>query len=288
MSGIKARLLAERDELTRKLAECEADLADVEDRPTGGPEPVILADFLSENLGEQRWLIEGLMPVGSVTNLVAFGGVGKTTMITNVALCLAAGRNVEAINARVTSPISVLYVSAEGSRVLFRERLETARQNLKIAKSPTQWFIQPKELTDYLIGSAGLERMIVKSSARLVILDTLGYFWKGDRNSDGEWKERVMAPLRALTARTDAAFLLVHHLTKGDDWKGRGTGAMFDDCDLHLHLEDPSGGTFEGPDMPVRLWVRKNKNGVDHFYFPLVYRKHLAIFEKEGLPLGLA
>ena len=148
----------------------------------------------------------------------------------------------------------------------------------------TRWFIQPRDLTDYQIGSASLERLIVKSGAKLAILDTLGYFWVGDRNKDEHWKERVMVPFRALIARTGVSVLLVHHLSKGDDWKGRGTSAMFDDVDLFLHLEDPSGGVFEGSDMPCTLWVRKNKNGIDHFSFPLVYRKKLAIFEKEGLP----
>jgi len=287
MSGIKARLLAERDDLIRKLAECEADLADVEDRPTGGPEPVILADFLSENLGEQRWLLQGLMAVGSVNMIVAHGGVGKTTLVTQIALALAAGVNVPALEARISTPTPILYISAEGSRILFRERVETARRNLNISAGGTRWFIQPRDLTDYQIGSASLERLIVKSGAKLAILDTLGYFWVGDRNKDEHWKERVMGPLRALIARTGVSVLLVHHLSKGDDWKGRGTSAMFDDVDLFLHLEDPSGGVFEGSDMPCTLWVRKNKNGIDHFSFPLVYRKKLAIFEKEGLPLGL-
>jgi len=282
-TALVQRLEGEVSELQRRLAEAQVDLAEASGETLAAyhsSDPVILDSFLREDLGEMPWLVPGLLAEGSVAIVVAHGGVGKTTLITQLALSLAAGVHVAALDARIIEPCPVLYVAAEGARIAFRARVETARRNLNIPTGGTRWFIQPRDLSDYLIGSRGLERLIVKSGCRLAILDTLGYFWKGDRNSDTDWKERVMQPLRALIGRTGAAFLLVHHLGKGDDWKGRGTSAMFDDSDLFLQMEPGENATPGNADQPVRLWVRKNKYAPSNYYFDLVYRTEAAIFEK--------
>lgn len=276
----RQRLEAEREELLSKLAENDADLREEDGRPASADEPVILADFLREDLDEMPWLIQGLLAEGSVAMVVATGGVGKTTLLAQLSLCLAAGVHVPAIEARIERPAPVLYVAAEGARVAFRDRVETARRSLSIPASAARWFIQPRDLTDYRIGSRGLSRLLDRSACRLAVLDTLGYFWRGDRNSDTDWKERVMQPLRSHVAQTGTAFLLVHHLGKSDDWKGRGTSAMHDDSDLFIQMEPGEDAVPGAPDQPVRVWVRKNKYGPSGYFFDVTYRTQLAIFEK--------
>jgi RecA-family ATPase len=115
-----------------------------------------------------------------------------------------------------------------------------------MALAPEQlqrWYIQSKDLDDFRLSHVTLERQIKMSGAKLVVLDTLGYFLlPGDENSSKDWKEFVMEPLRYLKRKYDCAFILIHHEGKPAEGRvghhrGRGTSAMFGDCDTWMSLE---------------------------------------------------
>lgn len=166
----------------------------------------------------------------------------NTTLIAQMCLSLASGRPFLGIG--VPGPIPVLLLEAEGARPIFRERAELCRKSMGLDHSQLQrWFIQSKDLDDFRLSHVTLERQIKMSGAKLVVLDTLGYFLlPGDENSSKDWKEFVMEPLRYLKRKYDCAFILIHHEGKPAEGKighhrGRGTSAMFGDCDTWMSLE---------------------------------------------------
>jgi RecA-family ATPase len=242
------RLRAEETRLLTNLAECRAYISDITGEEAEEAPVTQLDEFLAERNTDFDWIIGGSLARGSVGMVVADPAVGKTTLLVQLALCLSAGRS-PWYDAPVGRAFQTLYVSAEGSRGAFQGRVRTARESLGIPTG-TGWFIQRQGVTDYQIGGHTLEAMIRKSKAELVILDTIGYFWKGDENSAVEWKAQVMKPLRDLIARHGTTFLLVHHQIKAtpgrEGWqRARGTSAMFADLDAFFQLEavdtDPTG-----------------------------------------------
>lgn len=248
-ASLLERLRAEETRLLETLAECRRDITEVTGEEDEAP-VAQLDEFLAERNTDFDWIVGGSLARGSVGMLVADPAVGKTTLLVQLALKLSAGKE-PWYDAPVSRPFQTLYVSAEGSRGAFQARVRTAREALSIPIG-TGWFIQRKGVTDYQIGGTTLEAMIRKSGAELVILDTIGYFWKGDENSAVEWKSMVMKPLRDLISRHGCTFLLVHHQIKAtpgrEGWqRARGTSAMFADLDAFFRLEvdetDQSGAT---------------------------------------------
>lgn len=243
------RLRAEEVRLVDTLAECRRDISEITGEETEAP-VTQLDEFLAERNTDFDWIVGGSLARGSVGMLVADPAVGKTTLLVQMALCLSAGR-APWYDAPVARPFQTLYVSAEGSRGAFQARVRTAREALGIPVG-IGWFIQRSGVTDYQIGGPTLDGMIRKSAADLVILDTIGYFWKGDENSAVEWKAQVMKPLREMIAKYGCTFLLVHHQIKAtpgrEGWqRARGTSAQFADLDAFYRLEvddnDQSGVT---------------------------------------------
>lgn len=267
-----------RSEIESKLTFIDAKIADLQPESVA---PVSASQFYAESSEPMRWLLEGLIAEGSVGLMVAHGGIGKTTLLTQLGLCLADGRPV--FGFPVPSAAPVLYVMAEGSRAAYRDRWTLTRRALEIP-STANWFIQPAAFQDFTLGRSGLDALVAQSKAKLVILDTLGYFHQGDENKANDWKAHVMAPLRSMCQRYNATFVLVHHQTKQSPdrqgWQqGRGTSAMYGDVDFWLRLEKVDG---DGNESKRELWIDKNKYGPMGYRKKLVFVAEHAFFRSEA------
>ena len=268
-------LLEEEAQHVKALAECRADLTALRgDSETDSP--VVAKGWVEEDLGSFNWLVRSLVPRESVVILCADAGIGKTTLICQLTVCLS--RGIPFLGYAVDKAVPTLTVAAEGSRLAFRNRFMSTCRSLGVSTDGLAWYVQPDKMTDYMIGSPKLDSMIAKSGAKLVVLDTIGYFHRGDENDANDWKRNVMQPLRGLIGKHGCSFVLVHHHSKGADrhgWqKGRGTTAMYADCDVWLRLEKG-----EGFDNWRELHVDKNKYGRMGYYDPLTFVSTEAVFE---------
>lgn len=212
-----------------------------------GPEmsemaPVHWIDFQAEQ-DESVYYCGNILMEETVNILVADGGVGKTTLVTQLCLALASGTPF--LGFKCESPINVLLLEAEGSRSLYRKRSSLAAASLGIKDyyvNP-RWTIQSRWMSDFNAGGMVVEDQIRRSGAKVVVMDTLGYFLgEGDENSSKDWKQKIMVPLRRLRAMYGCAFILLHHEGKPGEskfghHKGRGTSAMFGDVDTWLGME---------------------------------------------------
>jgi RecA-family ATPase len=226
------------------------------------PNEIPLKTFLDHGGTSVDWLVNGVLAAGTIAMMAADSRLGKTSLLTQVSLCLAVGIS-PFEGWGVKKKRKTLYLIAEGSRTAFRSRVDAAR----IAKNVPReagWFVQREGFTDYQIGARGLESIVASSKAELVVLDTMRYFYQGDENSSDDWMRHVMLPLRILTEKHGCTFILVHHLRKGttleDDALGRirGTSAMGADLDavflLDQEADDPTGRV---------LTMGKQKYGVE-------------------------
>ena len=243
MSRAAERLDREIDGVRRRLRELE-ELRD-EFAPTPETEnPVPLDEFLREEATSFDWLVGSEIARGTTGLLVADPKVGKTTLAVQLSLSLAAGRAFLGCNVYQTR---TLYVAAEGARGAFQARVRTAARAIGVEASAVAWHIQPPGFIDFQITGATFRRLIDKSRAGFVVLDTYPFFAAQpyNVNDTAEWKAKVLSPLRVLTAETGATFLLIHHQGKATEKTGwqkvLGTMSQFGDCDFFWRLEGVEG-----------------------------------------------
>lgn len=234
-----------------------------------GPEiadmnPVSWDEFQSER-DSVAYYCGDVLAEETVNILVADAGVGKTTLVTQMCLSIASGRPF--LGFMKTTPVPVLLLEAEGARGLFRARAEKARTTMRIpsAELSGKWFIQSRWISDFAAGGPMIESQIRRSGAKVVVIDTLGYFLgEGDENSSKDWKQRLMFPLRRLRAMYGCAFVILHHEAKPSELRtghhrGRGTSAMFGDCDTWMSLESLNLSEADREKLPVG-WQEEAKN----------------------------
>lgn len=243
-----AQLKADRAKALAEVEKLDEFIAQLGGAGQNEPTTTNLAGFMQEKLLDWEWLFGATIPTGSTGILAGDPKSGKSTLITQMALCLAAGRD-PFYDCRVARAGKILYIAAEGARAAYQNRVRTAAKSLGIpltGAEAARWFIQKKHVSDYMLGSPGLRKMVGEAKPDLLVLDTLGYFHRGNENDATDWKRHVMHPARALTAEHGCSILFVHHQTKESaERKGaqrvRGTTAMIGDCDYLLQLDNVPG-----------------------------------------------
>jgi len=270
-------VLAEIEKHRKAIAELEEGLSDLRG-DSGEAVAIPMPEFVTEP-SEHQWLVGGLVGQGATGMLVADPHVGKSTLALQLCLALAAGHNT--LGWRIAEPKRVLYAFAEGARALVAERIRACAKSMGMAAIPTSGFVQAPCFSDFDVTSLGFKRLIESTKPDFAVLDALGYFFRGDENSAVEWKQKMMAPLRALTQKFGTSFLVIHHQTKVSEtrqgWqKGRGTSAMFADVDFYLRLEPVEG---EGNELKRLLIIDKNKFGASGQKIKLEFNKAGAFFD---------
>ena len=233
------RLIAERE---AELDELKRDAASLQGDAAKGPPVIPLADFVAEGLLEaddDQWLVRQLVPRGGMGFLAADPELGKTTLLVQLSLLLAAGRP---FFGYYTVPSRALLIAAEGARRSLAARVHRAANTLGINVSTPTWFIQGPGIENFFLRDGPFAEMLEEGRPHFVILDPLKQFWKGDENSADSFTENVTRPLKAFGAKYGCTFCLIHHHRKsqvgeeGGPHQGRGTGVMFADADFWWRL----------------------------------------------------
>lgn len=177
-----------------------------------------MADIAPEKV---EWLWDGRIPRGKLTLLDGDPGLGKSTLVCELAACLSTGRLLPGQSAPVL--VDVLLASAEdGAGDTIRPRLDAAgadvsrvhilRGGLEIARS-----------------LAALEDGAHARNVRLIVLDPLMAYLGTRTNSHNDQEVRqALAPLADMAERLGAAVLAIRHLNKqpGAQALYRGGGSI--------------------------------------------------------------
>lgn len=202
------------------------------------------------------------LALGTVGNVVATGGTGKSFVVLATALGIAIGRDVGQIWGREPKRGPAVYVSIEDPEQVLRERLwamrrlldptgsESAIGQLHVLScagqgralasldgarlSTTPWF---GALRDWVIGVR----------PRLLVLDTLNRLLGGASENDASVVGWVLAQLEGLARDAGCAVLLCHHVSKGaaagagaeDAHAARGSSVLTDNARWQANLSTP-------------------------------------------------
>ena len=163
--------------------------------PNGQREPTVLAsDVVPERI---EWLWEGYVPLGMSTVLGGFPGVGKSTILYDLASRAS----------RDGSP--VLVVTAEDHlAAVARPRLEAAKADLDLVRFVTAPITLPDD-------AQKLGELVDEFEVKLVVLDPLvAFIGDGVNTHRDHHVRRVLAPLADLAERARVALVTVIHTNK--------------------------------------------------------------------------
>ncbi len=186
-----------------------------------------------ENVEDKKveWLWEDRFPLGMLTAVYGKGGLGKSTVMMDVAARVTTGAPWPD-GAVGCEPGSVLYVSSEDLPHVIRRRLESAEADLSKTHFPTASG-----------SSEGCESINLQSTldslgdalsdlgdCRLIVFDPIDTcLGKVDAKSNQSYRS-VLQPLAQLAAKHNAAIVMLGHVNKSDTpsaaEKASGSGAF--------------------------------------------------------------
>ncbi|MCC7364830.1 MAG: AAA family ATPase [Dehalococcoidia bacterium] len=175
-----------------------------------------VSEVASESLS---WLWDGRIPLGKITILDGDPGLGKSTMLFDIAARVTTGRAMPDGNASdLNGPAGVLILSAEdGLADTIRPRLEQAGADLdrvvvlESVKDEAGYDRLPAIPDDI----ERLEAAIQEADAALVVLDPLMAYLGANINSYRDQDvRRALGALKGVAERSGAANVAVRHLNK--------------------------------------------------------------------------
>lgn len=228
-----ADLGAEASKQATDAASIDAALADLSRRLDGlalrgRPGGIRIADVKRERI---RWLWKGRIPRGKLTVLDGDPGLGKSTLLLDLAARVTVGGTMPD-GQKLDGPEGVVLLTAEdGLADTVRPRLEAAGANLELVYA-MDTVPDPEHGTRELeipTDVATLERQVRDANAALVIVDPLTAFLSTKTNS---WRDqdvrRALRTLSEMAERTGCAVVVLRHLTKqgGSNPLYRGGGSI--------------------------------------------------------------
>ncbi|TWT49360.1 hypothetical protein Pla22_45560 [Rubripirellula amarantea] len=212
--------------------------------------PMIGGTSLSEGMqcypDRREYLINGLLRRGEVMNIIAAPKVGKSWMVYNGILSLAAGR--QWIGFDGSKPRTLLLDNELHREELF-SRLGTVAEAMGIEPSTLDDHLVIRPMRGESMSLDDIETMLCTEFADdhfdLIVIDAF-YRVLPDKISenDNAAMTRVYNQIDAIAAHKNASVVLIHHASKGDQSHksitdvGAGAGAMTRATDTHLTIRE--------------------------------------------------
>ena len=206
------------------------------------PEPwITITDWGVDNYlfeaNEIDWLIEGILPRATPSILCSLGGVGKSYMMLDLGIRVAAGPGLGpqyAFGGRIPKRGKVVFITAEDSKDAVHRRLNQVltpglEGELQKAKLMDQFYMVPLADTGtgvrpLLVSVNGEYRMtdawyelgdqIKALEATLVMLDPLAALVQADINADPAAAQSFWSAVSQLCAESGATVMVTHHMRK--------------------------------------------------------------------------
>ena len=239
-----------------------------------------LTDVWSREPDLPDFVLPGLA-IGTVGNIVAPGGLGKSFLMLATALSVAVGGDIGGVWGKPAKQGKCAFLSLEDPEVELRVRLHALAEEL----SEDQKQIAP----DYLrvlpaagkgftlasqVGVRGepqrsdrfekFKDYLLAFQPRLLIVDTLNRAIGGLSENDAGTMGWMLSQLEALALDANCAIVLCHHVSKGAITSGagssahaaRGSSVITDNARWQVNLSAPGDDDFQGSKTKRKSHVR--------------------------------
>ncbi len=208
------------------------------------PLPLLYAAAIEPVLSSGE-IVQGLLLEGSAAVVYGESNSGKTFLVTDIALHVAAGRP---WNGRRVARCGVVYAALEGGHG-FRNRVTAwlrhhavAAVDLPFAAIPAALDLRdPAADTDRLIAAVGEASAHMRHRVGLIVVDTLSRALAGgDENAPADMGALVQNMDR-VRAETGAAVMFIHHSGKDPGRGARGHSLLRAAIDSEIEVTDREG-----------------------------------------------
>lgn len=190
-------------------------------------EAMTLDEFVEQELPPEEWLIPGLLTKGDRTIITGAEGLGKTQLIRQIAVCVAAGIN--PFTFQRFEPRRVLYVDCENPKRIMVNKLKEIREFLKFRNLDAEDRMWVKRFPQGLDLAQVSDRLVLRSLCRMFSPDLLviGPAYKlyvgGGQEKDELLARQVTSALDKLREEFGFALILEHHAGHGQSGQKRST-----------------------------------------------------------------
>jgi RecA-family ATPase len=201
--------------------------------------PHSFADWSEGDPPEREWLVEGLIPMGTVTFLSGDGGLGKTMLGQQLAMAAAVGGS---WCGKPVKPMGSVSLFCEDNVDEIRRRALTICDTLKVARDDprldaAKFICRVGEMNVMMYSTwrgdqhsgyrmtdlyRELRAYAAAREARLVLIDSLHDVFNGNENFRSEARAFVQAMAKIAAAINGAVLVLAHPSLSGMD-RGIGT-----------------------------------------------------------------
>ncbi|WP_333830195.1 AAA family ATPase [Pararhodobacter sp.] len=231
------------------------------------------SDLEGEHIPPRKWLVDGLVPSGTVTLLGGDGGTGKSLLALQLAVSTALGR------AWLGQPVMdgrATFISAEDDRDELHRRIadicraeavtpaDLHRVTLRSLAGEDALLAAQNGRTGALRPSAlyeELDRRLQEDAPSLVVLDTLADLFPGNENDRAQARQFI-GMLRGLAIRHQCAVVVLAHPSLSGLNSGSGTSGSTgwnNSVRSRLYLERVKDEGYEAdPDARVLKTMKSN------------------------------
>jgi len=209
-------------------------------RPKAAYATISIAEMDNQTFPETEWVVDALIPRGTLVLDAGRPKAGKSLMKIDMLASIALG---ETFLDRATQQMGVLYVAAEDSFGIVRERVRTRFGDVRDAPFhllPADGsFDQSLRLDDDGTTLMRLSETIDALDVGIVVLDPMRELHTAKEN-DADEMAMLLRPLRQLAHEKNVTIVLVHHRNKhGVDASTavRGSSAITGSVDVVLTLD---------------------------------------------------
>ena len=188
----------------------------------------------------QDWLVEKILLPRTLMVLGAKTAAGKSWIGIHAAYCISNGFPV--FGHFKTKKGRVLYIDRENGKPELHNRQALIKAGLGLTDdSDIIWMSEEELKLDKISGSLALEEKIIKENIILVIIDTYRRVVSYKENDADEVSKFLDDTIKPICYRTGAAFIFIHHESKGKDKSGmdriRGSSDLTNNVESVLQLE---------------------------------------------------
>lgn len=204
-------------------------------------ETISAAELMKKNFGEREWVINRIIPKGSVGFLSGKRGSNKTWLSLDLAQAISnGGLFLEKFQA---TKAHVVYIDSENGEFTMHERLELMNNG---AATSTDFFFcfYPNLRLDEEEGCTMFETYLAQWPGSVVFVDAFRRVISIDEN-DATEVNNVLRVLKQFAEKYNITFILLHHLRKGMAGKNvedhldemRGSSDIANYADFVINLE---------------------------------------------------
>ncbi|MGD2072164.1 MAG: AAA family ATPase [Candidatus Thorarchaeota archaeon] len=208
--------------------------------------PVIYdKDFKNLKIEKVEWLIEDILPRGTICFLIGKRGTFKSFTSTYLAYCLAEGKSLFD-RFSISKKSKILFIDEESNLSLIKERKNMIKRGLGIKKNSDVAFLSLASIRiDNPLWVEKLENFIQEFEPDVIIVDSLRRVVKFKENEAEPVSELFTDTLKPLSKKYGVTWILLHHMRKGitgknpydemDEMRGSSDLPALADVILGLH-----------------------------------------------------